>query len=341
MISIIIPIYNAERTLSRCFESLLKQTYHDFEVLLIDDGSTDSSGNICQKMVRIDKRFRYFKKNNGGVSDTRNYGLDVALGEWITFVDADDWIESDMLDFLVSISGDYDIVGMKLAFEKGILLNEAYMSCKSFDKHSFNSFPISVLVPEASRYYNKVDLSIEIIASVCGKMVRKSLIDKAGIRFANKLPLGEDGLFWLKCYIAATDFKFWNKVGYHYVIDASSSNYKFRSNIKDINSLYYKSYMMELENIPIQFRKEYVTFLQYRMYCNQRNLFLFHKSNKMTIKERYTRLKEEICDVDVIIPNYLPLFKRVELYFIKKHSTLLLLLFGKLIMTIKSFKTSK
>ena len=78
---------------------------------------------------------------------------------------------------------DYDIVGMKLAFDKGITSHDAYMSCSSFDKQSFKSFPISILVPEASKHYDKVDVAIEITASVCGKMVKKSLIDKANIRF--------------------------------------------------------------------------------------------------------------------------------------------------------------
>lgn len=338
LISIIIPIYNAEKTLERCFESLQKQNYHDFEVLLIDDGSTDGTGFICHEIIKKDKRFRYYKQKNGGVSKARNLGLDVALGDWVTFVDADDWIESDMLDFLIKMSDNYDIVGMKLAFDKGITSHDAYMSCSSFDKQSFKSFPITILVPEASKHYDNVDVAIEITASVCGKMVKKSLIDKANIRFKDKLPLGEDGLFWLQCYLVATDFKFWNKVGYHYVLEATSSNFRYRSNIKEINLLYFDSYMLEYTNIPDRFKKEYITFLQYRMYCNQRNLFLFHKSNNMTMKERYAQLNEEISSFDIIIPKYLPVFKKIELFFLQKHLTLMLLCFGKLIITLKSLK---
>ena len=101
MISIIVPVYNTEKYLRRCIDSVLAQTYQDFELLLIDDGSKDSSGAICDEYAAQDARVRVFHKENGGVSSARNVGLDNARGEWITFVDADDWIESDMLELLL------------------------------------------------------------------------------------------------------------------------------------------------------------------------------------------------------------------------------------------------
>lgn len=97
LISIIIPVYNTEKYLDRCIQSVLAQTYTNWELLLIDDGSTDSSGIICDKYAAHDNRIRVFHKPNGGVSSARNLGLDNAKGEWISFVDADDWIENSML----------------------------------------------------------------------------------------------------------------------------------------------------------------------------------------------------------------------------------------------------
>ena len=90
-ISVIVPIYNTEKYLRRCIDSVLAQTYKDFELLLIDDGSTDSSGAICDEYAALDARVSVFHKENGGVSDTRNYGLDLAQGKYLMFLDADDF----------------------------------------------------------------------------------------------------------------------------------------------------------------------------------------------------------------------------------------------------------
>ena len=91
-ISIIVPVYNSEKTLNRCVDSILSQTFQDWELLLIDDGSTDRSGKLCDEYALKDQRIKVFHKKNGGVSSARNIGLDHAKGEWITFIDSDDEI---------------------------------------------------------------------------------------------------------------------------------------------------------------------------------------------------------------------------------------------------------
>lgn len=91
-ISVIVPVYNTEQYLPRCIDSILAQTFTDFELLLIDDGSKDSSGKICDESAAKDSRIRVFHKENGGVSSARNMGLNNAQGEWITFVDSDDYL---------------------------------------------------------------------------------------------------------------------------------------------------------------------------------------------------------------------------------------------------------
>ena len=100
LISIIVPVYNVENYLPHCLESVLSQTFRDIEILLINDGSTDNSGKICDEYASKDTRIRVFHKEKGGVSSARNMGLDMAIGEWITFVDADDWIDSNMYEEL-------------------------------------------------------------------------------------------------------------------------------------------------------------------------------------------------------------------------------------------------
>ena len=109
-ISVIIPVYNAEKYLYRCIDSVLAQTYQDFELLLIDDGSKDSSGIICDEYAAKDARLRVFHKENGGVSDTRNYGLDLAHGKYLMFLDSDDfWLRNDVLEMLIGKAEENDL----------------------------------------------------------------------------------------------------------------------------------------------------------------------------------------------------------------------------------------
>lgn len=99
-ISIVIPCYNEEANIERCIDSIKKQSHEDFEVILIDDGSTDKTANIIKKNIKDDKRFKYYYKENGGVSSARNYGIKKATGFYITFVDSDDYVDSDFLKLL-------------------------------------------------------------------------------------------------------------------------------------------------------------------------------------------------------------------------------------------------
>lgn len=104
LVSIIVPVYNVERYLHRCIRSILEQTYVDWELILIDDGSTDDCPCICDKFAQEDQRIKVIHKTNGGLSDARNHGLDAAVGEYVLFVDSDDFIHVNMLDTLVQIS---------------------------------------------------------------------------------------------------------------------------------------------------------------------------------------------------------------------------------------------
>ena len=106
-VTIVVPIYNVEKYIMNCLDSIKKQTYTDFELLLIDDGSTDESGRIADEYAISDSRAVVYHKANGGLSDARNYGIDRAKGEYICFIDSDDWIESTYLEELVKLISDY------------------------------------------------------------------------------------------------------------------------------------------------------------------------------------------------------------------------------------------
>lgn len=107
-ISVIVPVYNVEKYIIRCISSISNQQFTNIEILLIDDGSTDSSLEICERLARQDKRIRVFHKSNGGLSDARNFGVKRATGSFITFVDSDDWLESDAISYLYSLLKKYN-----------------------------------------------------------------------------------------------------------------------------------------------------------------------------------------------------------------------------------------
>lgn len=121
-ISIIVPVYNVEKYIKRCLDSLINQTYKNLEIICIDDGSTDQSGEICDKYALKDKRIRVFHKKNSGVSSTKNLGLDVFQGDYVGFVDSDDFVEPTMYEILL----------------RDILLNDVDISVVNYSKESEN-----------------------------------------------------------------------------------------------------------------------------------------------------------------------------------------------------------
>ena len=116
LVSIIIPAYNIENYILKCLQSLMKQTYRNFEVIVIDDGSKDATGTLCDQFAKKDKRFRVIHKENTGVSDTRNIGMDEANGEYFIFVDGDDYVTKDYISTLLS----------------GLIQNKADLSCADY-----------------------------------------------------------------------------------------------------------------------------------------------------------------------------------------------------------------
>ena len=109
-LSIIVPVYNVEKYIQKCVNSIINQTYSNLEIILVDDGSYDGSSVICDEWAKRDSRISVIHKSNGGLSDARNAGLDVARGQYITFVDSDDWLLSNTLAPLIETIGDCDIL---------------------------------------------------------------------------------------------------------------------------------------------------------------------------------------------------------------------------------------
>ena len=131
-VSVIVPIYNVEKYLSRCIESILKQTYKNIEIILVNDGSTDNSGLICDEYKLIDKRIKVVHKFNGGLSDARNIGILNATGDYYSFIDSDDWIEKNMIEVMIqniiNTNSDIAIARRFRAYDNGNKLLEDYQT---------------------------------------------------------------------------------------------------------------------------------------------------------------------------------------------------------------------
>lgn len=181
-LSIIIPVYNAENTLQQCIDSILDQDFIDFELILIDDGSKDSSLNICREYEQKDNRIRVISKENGGVSSARNRGIDEAKGQWITFVDADDYIEQGYLRNIKDADADLIIKNYKYLHSYSLSANqiEIYMDVDMSDSKEITEFISN-------------NLATMVFRGPCHKFYKKELI--GNIRFNEKMKVGEDSCF--------------------------------------------------------------------------------------------------------------------------------------------------
>lgn len=138
LISIIVPVYNVEKYLNRCVNSLINQTYKNIEILLIDDGSTDTSGEICDSYKK-DERIKVWHKKNGGLSETRNYGLDKALGNVVCFIDSDDYVTLDMIEKLYTLKNKYNADVVVCGMRKFYNDKETIKFSKEGDVYTYTS----------------------------------------------------------------------------------------------------------------------------------------------------------------------------------------------------------
>lgn len=182
-ISIVIPIYNVERYLPRCLDSILCQTLVDWECILVDDGSTDKSGDICDMYSKKDSRIITLHKKNGGVGSARNMGLDIASGEWITFIDADDYIDENFFSVLYSET---------ISQPHTLLITSPCMVVKEQikTKRKWNNPPKE----QTTKEYLECLLARDSVSlEVWGKLYRRSAVKN--IRFDVNIKIGEDWLF--------------------------------------------------------------------------------------------------------------------------------------------------
>lgn len=291
-ISVIVPVFNMEKHLSRCVDSILNQTYREIELILVDDGSTDSSPLICDRYMQKDARVKVLHQSNGGVSLARNKGLDMATGDYISFVDPDDWIEQDMYDRLMS-----------------------YLTVSKTDVIRFNA----IRKDEALNWlpfegvYEGEKLEKEVVLPMIGTekfggmfilgvlwihLFSRELIEQNSIRFNPQLRRCEDRLFTITAMMFARKVQFVNDMLYHYeVYDESLSNrydplrwQQERIYLQKLKELYKKNkntiFVEEADRrIANDCILRVITSVNQEYFSNNRNSFC----------KRYANVKEIIC----------------------------------------------
>lgn len=205
LISIIIPVYNTERYLEKCIESILSQSYKNLEIILINDGSTDTSALICDLLCNRDNRIKVIHKTNGGVSSARNEGLKYASGDYIGFVDSDDWINKDYFETLYNAITRYD----------------ADISiCGYVSEMDNGSVAKSTAVSEAIVFNNEEAIKAMFDGTIfmghmCNKLYKKQTVKN--IKFEKDIHMYEDLLFNVQTIIKSNKIVFIPSFGYHYV----------------------------------------------------------------------------------------------------------------------------
>lgn len=280
-ISIIIPVYNSEKYLNRCVDSVIGSTYQNLEILLVDDGSSDLSGKICDEYAKKDPRIRVFHTQNRGAAMAKNLGLDNATGDYVGFVDSDDYIENDMYETLynsltensadISVCGHYKISGEKCS--------------------EINAGGKTEVFTKEQAIYETVYLR-KMYNYLCDKLFKKSVI--ADIRIPD-LKIGEDRVFLFNALIRSDKIVSCGKVGYYYT-DNPDSLTKSNISVEKMYDGFYKSFLYRREYIKNNVPEAYAENdrLIYTNAVNIINTIIRTNEYKNKYKEIYNEL---VCEI--------------------------------------------
>lgn len=313
MISIIVPVYKAEPYIHRCIDSILAQSYTDFELLLIDDGSPDSCGTICDEYAVQDSRVRVFHKENGGVSSARNLGLDNARGEWIAFCDADDYVDFGWL----TAYGDVVTENMDLAIQ-GIF----------YIKDNGEIEPKKLVPSIGTTLEDKRCLVVELMSmGVYGypvtKLFRRQIIEDNHIRFDVNSAFREDEQFFSQYLINVNSFMCIDKENYYYILPSSEKRYKGDA-CYSLLPIFQSLDVIFCKKLPIEICKlHYVNIkdaaVQYILEGKILSSYHLELYRRMVTTLDYTReLKNKLLNSLILESHNHPLFSKMMLGLIHK-----------------------
>lgn len=283
-VSIIVPVYNTEKYLRRCFDSLINQKYRCFEIIVIDDGSKDNSGRICDEYAEKYSEFYVYHIQNGGVSNARNIGISKAKGKYLTFVDSDDYIYHDFLSELITFSHkDFDLIQSGLSY-----FNE-HSSELTMERLTYKEFDLNI----------KEDClalsSIKLITSPCCKLYKRSLIVSNNLKFDTSISFGEDRDFNIRLLSHINTAIALPYVGYKYrrgITSSLSQDSKYEK-LFIIDLDYWQNLYAFLEEKGcIELSKTYLVSRLYHIYNDRLSQII--SSKQVTIFKIYTIVKQSL-----------------------------------------------
>lgn len=319
-VSIIIPIYNTQKYLGKCLESVIDQTLKDIEIILVNDGSIDESLRICMEYEKKDKRIKVIDKNNEGVSIARNIGIENSNGEYICFVDSDDYIEKDMLNNMYNsiLNNEADLCMCNYVKEN--IYKRDYIDCDIGKNILVNDEIRNLLIfPLIERGYNEKYHKLSGFRGPVAKLFKASIIKYNNIKFKKDLIIGEDFIFNLEYLNLCKKIIIDRGYYYNYVTNEDSVTMKYKEDAW--NKIYIKTI-----NKLIEFLNEnnYYNISKDRVNNIITKYFLICIWNEKNNKNKFKKLKiiKNICN-DRIIKNAL---KNININIYRKKERLIIIL---------------
>lgn len=316
-LSVIVPVYNTEKYLRECIDSILAQTYQDFELILVNDGSTDGSGAICDAYADKDPRIRVIHQENGGITVARKSGVRIARGEYVTFVDSDDWIDKDMYHIMLTgESADVVLCNMIRFTRDGMFEIKCCVNPGEYDKQKLKDMFYPAML------FNFDHCQPAVHPSLCNKLIRSDIIRKVINSVADRITYGEDALCSYACMLDAEK-----------ILVVDQGLYYYRENLQSVCNVYNKEMCSKLILLGTELERQFSErnsdlqsqifgyLARHSLECI-RNELLYHNGAKF--QEKKTRIIQFVDDplltkaIDYAIPKIKDRKTRVKLLLVKR-----------------------
>lgn len=329
VISIIVPIYKAEKYLEKCLASIQSQTYRNLQILLIDDGSPDACGEICEEYAKKDQRIQVIHQENSGVSSARNTGLREAAGDFVAFVDPDDYISEDMIEtlYIEAVESGSDIVACcaMIITDKGLVENSFFSQQEV--EGTLVAKETAILQLVSNRIFSGAGRFIDI-GVPWGKLYKRSLISSNGLKFNVDLRRMQDNIFNLYAFQYANRISYLDEPLYFY--NTTNTQQEFNKYVEDADTLF-KNLAFETEAFLEKYEWQLKQDFQ-QAYALKATLFLLSILNSKIFHEKYEASTEKKLNEArelVLMEPFHSSLKKVDTGYFRIHNKLLISLLNR------------
>lgn len=291
-ISVIIPIYNVEKYLKKCLDSIINQTYRNLEIILVDDGSPDNCGKICDIYAERDKRIKVIHKQNAGVAAARNSGIDIATGKWVAFIDSDDWLDENMFQIAYK---EAELYKADIVFFDGIQEFSDKIKHWNHFEEDFFSEDINVIrhLSKAMLYFPMSPYNTKVpLAAPWDKLYNLEFLRKNSIRYTENLKTLDDMVFNMQAFFYARRVRYIRKALYHYRIISTSITNSYKPNRVELDKITFKRIeeIIKQTGFDEAIQAYYARIIKSFSICCR--LSFFNKQNQKRHKEKLAYVKE-------------------------------------------------